>query len=220
MSDARLPLVLTVDQRDEVLSILNSGYQKKQLFLVVRADRLLRQFNHVLKFSIPAQALYTRLAGFMGADKTRGRDEVQVGVDVMARWLGIGNRGVQKVIRELTLSGSLPLIQKRIPGGLGHTTLYAFVRDPFALAAKQADAAEAGGSRNVSTRPRIAIVDQRRCFTPGQVEWFASWWGQDPKDGDGPDSREFYALKRHLYACEVCEARVDEAYSKCLKDAA
>ena len=156
----------------------------------------------------------------MGADKSRGRDEVQVGVEVMSRWLGCGERAVQKTIRELTLSGSLPLIQKRIPGGLGHTTLYAFVHDPFALAARQAEAAAVGGKRNISTRRAIVITDETRCLTPGQVEWLASWCGEEPKDGNDPPSREFYALRRHLSDCEFCDACVNEAHKELPAEAA
>jgi hypothetical protein len=151
-------LVLTADQKEAILKILN-GNGKKKMFFESRAGRLMRAFNNVLGFSGPAHLLYLHLAGFMGIDKKRARDEVQVGADVMARWLGCKERAVQKFIRELTLSGPLPLIDKRVPGGVGKTTLYAFVCDPFELAARQAEAALANcGARNVSTRPAIEIV--------------------------------------------------------------
>lgn len=161
------PLILTVGQRDAIVAILRGEIKaeakgNKRLFFEVRAGKLMRQFNYLLGFSDTANVLYRDVCGFMGSSYGRGRDEAQVGIDVMCRWTGLKERTIQKYIRELTLSGSLPLLEKRVQGGLGgRRNVYGFVLDPFQLAQRQAlDARTATPEDdNVAIRAPIEIID-------------------------------------------------------------
>ena len=212
------PLVLSVEQKNKILSILN-----EKLFYEVRAGKLMRNFNHVLGFSCTASLLYRDIAGLMGASKTRRPDEVQVGISVMRRWMSgrspqgsikeRASRAVQNDIRELTLSGPLPLIEKRVQGGLGgKRTVYSFVTDPFKLAERQLTRAKyaAAGEHNISTRAAIQIIDAvsgDRCLTERQVEWFAATDGEP--EYDDPDEREYYWIRDHIADCAACTERVN-----------
>src|SRR5687768_588105 len=204
-NDRAEQLVVSVNQKDRIIAILNDG----KLFAEVRAGKLMRNFNHLLSFSPSANILYRDIAALMGQSRGRRNDETQVGIMVMERWLGKKKRAVQNDIRELTLSGALPLLEKREPGGLGgKRTVYAWVRDPFSLAEKQLLRAREAqpGDVNVATRAPIQIVDgdgTDRCPTDAQINWFADMDGE-PEYGD-PESGHYFWMRDHTDRCERCD---------------
>jgi hypothetical protein len=133
----------------------------------------------------------------------------------MERWLGKKARAIQNDIRELTLSGALPLLEKREQGGLGgKRTVYAWVSDPFELAERQLLRAATAqpADLNVARRAPIRIVDadgSERCATDNQIEWFASTGGEP--EYDDPETRHYYWIRDHTDRCEGCGRQLDQA---------
>ena len=208
----RRPLIVSAAQKAAILDILND----QRLFAEVRAGKLMRNFNHILRFSCTASLLYHDLAGFMRKNHG-GQFQTKIAISKMQLWMGgRSQRAVQDDIRELTLSGPLPLIRKLVPGGMGgRRTLYGFVLNPFDLAEQQLTQAQTArrGTINIATRPPIQIVEQLpsdSCPTDHQIEWFASYGGEQPEYG-APETNEYYWMRDHTSQCERCDKRVNQA---------
>lgn len=208
------PLIISAAQKAKMLAILND----EQLWADTRAGKLMRNFNHLLRFSCSASLLYHDLAGFMRKGHG-GSYQTKIAISKMQQWMGGRcERAVQADIRELTLGGPLPLICKLEQGGLGgRRTLYGFVLDPFALAEQQLRHSQTAprGLKNVATRPPIQVVEGRdgdSCATDEQVEWFAAYDGE-PAYG-APESALYHWMRDHCSACDLCEGRVDRAHDR------
>ena len=109
---------------------------------VTAAAALSRKFPEVFS-SLRAEKLYLRLTAHLPADGgTRTFPLWQI-----QKWADCSERTAKTLIRELTLTGVLPLIRHQ-PGREGRSGSYAFVRRPFELLAQQ-------------HRERAAILDRR-----------------------------------------------------------
>jgi hypothetical protein len=147
-----------------MMAALNSDYG-----LGTRANYLFRTCADFLRFSPRAWLLYLALSGFFGADKKLPADSIRVPMRKIARWLGCGERTAQRVVRELTRSGPLPLLIEQ-PGREGRVSQYTFIRDPFKMAAMQeVEAVRSKRKRNagiVAQQLAIQQAEQRGELSP------------------------------------------------------
>ena len=107
---------------------------------VVPVGALLRKFT---LFSLRAEKLLLRLAAHLPADGSSRSFPIWR----IQKWADCSERTAKTLVRELTLTGALPIIRHQ-PGREGSSGSYGFVRRPFELLAKQ-------------HRERQGIIDRR-----------------------------------------------------------
>lgn len=125
------------------------------------AGFLCRTYPRVFARNATAELLYVLLAGLLPMN---GRP-VAITLTKLATWLGRSQRSTSEALHFLTLSGPLPLLL-HVPGKPGRCGSYAFVRDPFHVAIKQARDADAARSR----RQQGILAAQRVAILAGDAE--------------------------------------------------